>query len=138
MIVHDDGEREDLELGELKSCVLPLNKPFHWPAPEDSRSNVLSRSVDLDMQRPNTDENDSSLPVQSQLVVLSAAASAVDDAATNGAHSTVHTPTYTRTSQPVSTMVSQSNQMQMTVTSPPKVHTVRSSADLRQTSVCLV
>jgi hypothetical protein len=34
MVIHDDGEREDLELEELKSCVMPVGERFHWPLPQ--------------------------------------------------------------------------------------------------------
>ena len=58
MIIHDDGEREDLELEEIKACVLPVKESFHWPVKEDvdKRLSGSSSSVDLNSLRSTDDE----------------------------------------------------------------------------------
>ena len=58
MIIHDDGEREDLELSQIKACVLPVKEPFRWPAKEDANKRLSgsSRSVDVSSPRSAADE----------------------------------------------------------------------------------
>ena len=65
MIIHDDGEREDLELADIKACVLPVKEPFRWPAKEDVNKKLSgsSRSVDMSSQRSAADEAMSMSPL---------------------------------------------------------------------------
>lgn len=88
MIIHDDGEREDLELDEIKACVLPVKEPFRWPAKEDvnKRLSGSSRSVDLSPPRSTDDET---VSVQLMSSAKCAPTSAQDANGANGADAMV-------------------------------------------------
>ena len=83
MIVHDDGEREDLELEEIKACVLPAKEPFHWSTPKEvkRKPSATSRSVDVAHTLLSAaDEAKSPPPLQLQRATNSNPTSSLDRA----------------------------------------------------------
>eukprot|EP01046_Picozoa_sp_COSAG06_P048778 COSAG06_NODE_7362_length_2528_cov_1.234253_1_plen_367_part_10 len=65
MVIHDDGEREDLELEELKACVMPLSQPFHWPTPSIAEGSISTTAAAMMGDTPvssSTSASDGSMP----------------------------------------------------------------------------
>lgn len=87
MIIHDDGEREDLELEEIKACVVPVNEPFHWPAQADvNRSLSNPHAVDVHPVRSVDDETAFPSPMRALSLTGPTPTSSLDFATTDAAH----------------------------------------------------
>jgi hypothetical protein len=90
MIIHDDGEREDLELEEIKASVVSVKEPFHWPAQADANRS-LSHSGAVDVH-PSADDETAFPPSMRPLsLTRRTPTSSPDIATTDAAHFTADT-----------------------------------------------
>ena len=90
MIIHDDGEREDLELEEIKASVVSVKEPFHWPAQADANRS-LSHSGAVDVHPSAADETAFPPSMRPLSLTRRTPTSSPDIATTDAAHFTADT-----------------------------------------------